>query len=221
LFGTLDVFWGNMTAVDSSGRLVVQAVDRSEHGLTVFDALARVFGHLRSDVSTPAGLPAPLMPLLQFLQVGKIGKGEHTIGELARLMYAKGYDFGHFLAMSIPTMMIETIVRIAYAMKRLREGHDLVDALPISIPGRTRPPKLQTMLFVAHLLATGVNAGRVAITKNPLAINYPEWLAFAKTALQQLRWVLFEKEEVRLAHVQKRIDGDWDALRHAMALSWG
>jgi hypothetical protein len=41
------------------------------------------------------------------------------------------------------------------------------------------------MLFVAHMIATSVNAGRVAITRNPLAINDPEWVMFAKLGFRQ------------------------------------
>jgi hypothetical protein len=149
-----------------------------------------------------------------------VHEGADTVGELSRLMYAKGYDFGHFLAMAVPTMIIEALVRVGYGVKRLHEGHALMDAVPFAIPGRPRPPKLQTMLFAAHLIATGVNAGRVAITKNPLDINYPEWVMFAKSSFHQLKWVFVEKEVERLAHVQTKVDGEWDELHKAMTSWW-
>lgn len=220
IFGVADILRGTMTAIDSSGNVIVQAVGRPADGMSLFEALARVFGHLASDIGTPAGLPAPLMPLLQILQVGKFGNGEYTVGQLSRLMYVKGYDFGHFLAMSIPTMIIEGLVRLAYAVKRLIEGRELHDSLPLAISGQPRPPKLQTMLFTAHLIATSVNVGRVAVTKNPLAVNYPEWIMFAKSAIQQLKWTFFEKEAQRLTHVQTKIDEDWDDLNRAMTQAW-
>jgi hypothetical protein len=62
------------------------------------------------------------------------------------------------------------------------------------------------MLFVAHMIATSVNAGRVAITRTPLAINDPEWVMFAKLGFRQLKWTLFDKEAERLAHVQNIIE---------------
>ena len=220
LFGVSDILRGRMTAVDKSGHLISQLVVTPDAGMSLFDAIAQQFGHLKSDISTKAGLPAPLMPLLQFLQVGKFGKGEHTIGEISRLMYAKGYDFGHFLAMSVPVLIIEVLVRIAYCVKRLAEGHTLMESLPFNLPGKPRQPKLQTMLFVAHLIATSVNGGRAYLTSNPLAINYPQWVMFAKSSLSQLKWVLIEKEAERLSFVQSRIDNEWEILNMDLAKWW-
>jgi hypothetical protein len=214
LIGTADILWGTMTAVDSSGVLIRQSTQPGQIGKSLFDALAKQAGHLASDVGTRAGLPAPLMPLLQFLQMGAIGDKERTIGELSRLMYVKGYDFGHFLAMSVTPLLIEVIVRACYAVKRMIEGHSLMESIPMRLPGGTSPPKLQTMLFTAHLIATSANAGRVCLGPafNPLALNYPQWVAFGKYSLEQLRWVLWEKENRRLNHVQKQLDADWEDL---------
>ena len=57
------------------------------------------------------------------------------------------------------------------------------------------------MLFIGHSAATAVNAGKVYFTQNPMAINYPQWLAFAKYSYQQLKWVLLEKPAARDAYV--------------------
>lgn len=212
IIGVADILQGTMTAIGSDGRIVYQVTSSAPRGMSLFEAIAIQFGHLRSDVATPGGLPAPLMPLLQFLQLGSFGEQGYTVGEVSRQMYRAGYDFGHFLAMSTVPALIEVLVRVAYCVKRLCEGHDLADALPLNLPGRSRQPKLQTMLFTAHLIATGVNAGRLALTTNPMGINYPEWLAFGKSALQQLSWTLLEKEAERSAHVQKTVDARWVEL---------
>ena len=58
------------------------------------------------------------------------------------------------------------------------------------------------MLFIGHSAATAVNAGKVYFTKNPMAINYPQWIAFAKYSYKQLKWVLLEKSELRDAYVR-------------------
>jgi len=39
--------------------------------MKLFDAIGRQLGHLKSDIATPAGLPAPFMGLFQKLQFGK------------------------------------------------------------------------------------------------------------------------------------------------------
>ena len=117
VFGVKDILVGTFTAIDKNGKWVVQAVDSNDAAvktMDLFEAIGRQFGHLCSDVTTPAGLPAPLMPLLQMFQFGKFGRGEHTIGDVARIMYREGYDFRHFLAMSISPLLIEILVRLGY-----------------------------------------------------------------------------------------------------------
>ena len=111
----MDILKGQFTAIDKHGKLIVQAVDisgRDTVGMNISEAIARVIGHMKPDIATPPGLPAPLMPLLQFLQVGSIGKGGYTIGDFSRIIYRQGYDFSRFIAMSIPVLLIEVIVRI-------------------------------------------------------------------------------------------------------------
>lgn len=58
------------------------------------------------------------------------------------------------------------------------------------------------MLFIGHSAATAVNAGKVYFTQNPMAINYPQWIAFAKYSYQQLKWVLLDKPNARDAYVR-------------------
>ncbi|OBZ09043.1 hypothetical protein A8L34_23135 [Bacillus sp. FJAT-27264] len=222
IFGTMDIMKSQFTTVDKFGRLIVQNIDiagKDTVGMNIFEALSRVFGHMKSDIATSAGLPAPLMPLFQFLQFGKIHKQDYTIGEVSRIMYRQGYDFSHFLTMSVPVLIIEVIVRLCYFAKRLYEGNGLMQSIPINIPNNKKP-KLQTMLFSAHLIATAVNTGKVAITKNPLSINYPQWIAFFKYSFQQFKWVVFDKEREMLDYVQKEIDDEWDQIDSLLNATW-
>lgn len=218
IFGVRDIMQGKFTAIDKFGKVVVQDIPGANKGIGLFEAIATQFGHLKSDIGTPAGLPAPFMPLFQMLQFGDING--RTIGELSRTMYAKGYDFGHFLAMSIPVMIIEVIVRVCYFAKRLHEKHSFMDSIPFDLPMRKRQPKLQTMLFTAHTIATAVNAGKAYLMHNPLAINLPQWQWYAKVAFSQLRWVLFTKEAERLELVQKALDTGWQHINDELERGW-
>ena len=65
------------------------------------------------------------------------------------------------------------------------------------------------MLFIAHSSASAINAGQVCFSKNPMAINYPEWIAFAKYMYLQLKWVLAEKEKAREDYVNGKLDEEW------------
>ena len=98
--------------------------------------------------------------------------------------------------------------RVGYAIKRIKEGHSIKESIPFSLK-REKHPKLLTMLFIGHTGAIAVNAGKVHFTKNPLAINYPQWIAFAKYSYKQLKWVLLEKPEMRDAYVRGEIYRDY------------
>ena len=109
--------------------------------------------------------------------------------------------------MSVSAMLIEVIVRLGYGIKRIKEGVAIKDAIPISA-NRESMPKLGTMLFTAHSAATAINAGKVVFTENPMAINYPQWIAFAKYSYQQLKWGLVTKPALRGRFVLDAIDSE-------------
>ena len=202
IFGVADILTGRMTTIDKSGKIVVQVMenyaDRKE--TDVFAAIAKQIIHFKSDITTSMGLPAPMMGLFNLLQFGKIGEYDQTIAEIVQGMYYEGYDFIHFCTLSIPIMIVEVVTRIGYAFKRIKEGHPVKESIPFSL-NREKHPKLATMLFIAHSAATAVNAGKVYFTQNPMAINYSQWIAFAKYSYQQLKWVLLEKPNARDAYV--------------------
>ena len=186
--GVFDIMTGNMTTIDKDGKIVIQAIaayaDRKE--TNIFIAIAKQITHMMSDVTTSMGLPAPLMGLFNLLQFGSIGEEGQTIAEIVQGMYYEGYDFIHFCSMSIPVMITEVFVRICYSIKRIKEGYSIKDSIPISL-NREKHPKLATMLFIAHSGTVAVNTGKVLFTKNPLSINYLQWIAFAKYSYKQLR----------------------------------
>lgn len=213
IFGVADILTGRMTTIDKAGNIVSQVMenyaDRKESD--IFAALAKQVIHFKSDVTTSMGLPAPLMSLFNLLQFGSIGEEEQTIAEIVQGMYYEGYDFIHFCSMSVPAMLVEVIVRLAYAIKRIKEGYAVKDSIPLSL-NKEKHPKLATMLFIAHAGATAANAGKVYFTQNPVAINYPQWIAFAKYSYSQLKWVLLEKPTLRDAYVRGKISEDLDAV---------
>jgi hypothetical protein len=173
----------------------------------LFVALAKQVIHFKSDITTSMSLPVPLMALFNFLQFGNIGEEEQTIAEIVQGMYFEGYDFIHFCSMSVSAMMVEVIVRLCYAIKSIKSGRSIKEAIPFSFD-REKLPKLATMLFIGHSGATAINAGKVYFTGNPMAINYPQWIAFAKYSYKQLKWVLVEKEQARENYVKGKINED-------------
>lgn len=209
VFGVADILTGRMTTIDKTGKVVSQVMenyaDRKE--TEIFRALAKQIAHFKSDVTTSMGLPAPFMSMFNLLQLGNIGEYDQTIAEIVQGMYYEGYDFIHFCSMSVPAMLVEVIVRIGYAFKRIGEGHTVKDSIPVSL-NREKHPKLATMLFLGHSAATAVNAGKVAFTENPMAINYAQWIAFTKYSYSQLKWAIIEKTAMKDAYVTGKIYGE-------------
>ena len=206
VFGVADILTGRMTTIDKTGKIVSQVMenyaDRKE--TEIFKALAKQIAHFKSDITTSMGLPAPFMSLFNLLQFGNIGEYDQTIAEIVQGMYYEGYDFIHFCSMAVPAMLVEVIVRIGYAFKRIGKGHAVKDSIPVSL-NREKHPKLATMLFLGHSAATAINTGKVAFTENPMAINYPQWIAFTKYSYSQLKWAIIEKPAMKDAYVTGKI----------------
>ena len=209
IFGVIDILTGRMTTIDKKGKMVSQVMnnyaDRKE--INIFKALAKQIAHLKSDITTSMGLPTPFMSLFNMLQFGSVGDEEQKIAEIVQSMYYEGYDFIHFCSMTIPAMIVEVIVRMGYAFKRIKEGYSIKESIPLSL-NIEKHPKLATMLFLVHSAAAAVNAGKVIFSKNPMAINYPQWIAFTKYSYSQLKWALMEKPSLREAYVDGKIYGE-------------
>ena len=221
LFGVIDIMTGRMTTIDKTGKIVSQVMenyaDRTERD--IFQAIAKQIIHFKSDITTSMGLPAPLMGLFNLMQFGSIGEEEQTVAEIVQGMYYEGYDFIHFCTLSIPVMIAEVVTRIGYGIKRIKEGHPVRESIPFSIY-REKHPKLGTMLFIAHSAATAMNAGKVYFTKNPMAINYPQWVAFATYSYKQLKWILIEKPEARDKYVSGILDEQLDNVYESVDKSF-
>lgn len=207
IFGVFDILTGKMTTIDKKGRVVSQTIenyaDRKE--ASIFNAIAKQLLHFKSDITTSMGLPAPMMALFNFLQFGSIGKEQQTVAEIVQGMYYEGYDFIHFCSTSVPCMLIEITIRIGYAFKRIKEGHSVRESIPFSL-NRKKHPKLATMLFIGHSVSVSCNTGKVLFTKNPMSINYAQWLAFAKYSYKQLKWGLIEKPKARDSYIRGKIN---------------
>lgn len=207
--GVFDILTGKMTTIDKKGKIVSQIMknysDRKE--TNIFAAIAKEILHLKSDVATSMGLPVPLMGLFNLFQFGNIGDENQTIAEIVQGMYYEGYDFIHFCSMSIPVMLIEIIVRLFYSLRKINEGNSIKDSLPFSL-NRIKNPKLATMLFLAHSLSTSINTGRIYFSKNPMSINYPQWIAFAKYSYSQVKWGIFDKPLLQEKYVMNDINNE-------------
>ena len=207
--GVYDILHGTMTTIGSNGMFAHQQMPgyADRMATQLLEAFRKQWLHMKSDVNSPMGLPVPLMSLFETLQLGHIGEEGLSVAEIVRSMYYQGYDFRHFCAMSIPTLLVELIVRIAWAIRSIKAGRSLKQSIPLHT-SRERTPKLDTMLCLAHACFCAVNGVKVFITQNPCAINYPEWLRFSALLLKEARWRLIDKETARQEYVTSRILDD-------------
>lgn len=217
VFGVRDILTGEFSGIGSNGHLIVQQVGsqflQDEHLVVrILEAMKVQLGHLASDVATSRGLPAPLMPLLQFLQFGKIGNHEHTIAEVVTAMYGKGYDFRHFMAGSIPVMITEIIIRLGYFIRSVQSRKTLMKSVPTA-----SSLKLRRQLLLAHSVATLINAGKVCVTKNPLAISWPQALAFLRYVMPEMAFLIYGKEAAKSKMVEDEIISDYHSIKIQLA----
>ena len=227
IFGVMDMLRGTVTTLDFKGELLIQMAEgySDRKAQNIFQAIATVFLHMLSDVNGASsaknggmGLPAPFMALFHKMQFGKIGEND-TISELVKSMFYQGYDFRHFCSMSIPVMISEVVVRVSYFVKRLAEGHSFAAAIPVGLSPEKKP-KLETMLFIAHSASTAINAGKVLFTQNPLDVNYPQWMSFARYSIKQMKWSLNDKPVLREEYVREAINGEWKVLSASIEKLW-
>jgi hypothetical protein len=222
VFGVSDILAGQFTAVGKDGSVIIQPTvpggdDAEEITVNIFakviDAFRTVGGHMLSDVATPAGLPPPLFVLSQFIQSGEIGG--HNVADIARAMYRSNYDFRHFLAGGLCVGLAEVIVRLAWIVRELGEGKSLKEAMPDA-----SKPRLRSGLLLAHSVGAAVNAGKIAITQNPLALNWAQWLALFRYLVPQMHWLLVEKQNKREVFIQKQLDASWAQFSSELSETW-
>jgi hypothetical protein len=124
VFGVKDIMDGTGTYVDKNGDLVRIDTSMSPERLTV--AFLKVFLHLLSDVGTSAGVQPPFFTLLQLVKAKSpfvLGPSGERVSwtDVARYMYAHGYDLRHFATMGVVPASVEMNVRAVVAVQELRE----------------------------------------------------------------------------------------------------
>lgn len=205
IFGIRDILTGKFTAIDKFGKVIIQRTgsplaEGETFIIRILEAMKIHLGHLLSDVATPAGLPAPLMPLITFLQFGKIGDKEYTISEVARQMYRAGYDFRHFIASAIPVAITELIIRLSHFIKSKINGIEDDSAFY-----SRSSLNLRRKLLIANSVGMFINAGKVSVTQNPLSISWAQILAYLWYVAPEVGFMLHGKEGIRAKMVEDNI----------------
>ena len=211
LFGVSDIFRGTLTGFsydkfNKTHTLVTSQVS-DPHMIGLVEAFLMQIGHLISDVGTSTGLPAPFFSLFQGISTtNPLSKSNRTYGEMARWMYLHGYDFRHFITMGMTPCVVELVVRGFVLVRQYHENQEMT----VSI---SENPKFRAMLLTAHALASLGNAGKIALFQgNPLAINWAEWLALFRYLFPQIKYLVFEKQKLKVEHLEAINSHQWNIL---------
>lgn len=214
VFGVLDILRGTVTgfSYDKLRSFHVGICMDSPSGQVssnMVEAFLTQLGHLLSDVATPAGLPAPLMTILQSFNHGSFGKDGKTLAEVARRMYTQGYDLRHFLGTGVSAGVSHAVLHGLLGLRAVCEG----SACPAC-----HPLKERRMFLAAHSLAALGNAGKVALHQgNPLAVNQAEWMAVFTLLGPSLRDFVFH-DELELQHMNDLLKYGWQELSNESRL---
>ncbi|GAB7080892.1 hypothetical protein [Megalodesulfovibrio paquesii] len=201
-FSILDQFNSTSHFVDN-GRLLTFNTETFELSGETF--LAKIFagfvnwiGHLFSDAAGSsaaqgrgAGIPIPFFGFSQLLSFGSIGKAKKTIADIAVELFEKGYDLRHGIAMSIPLITTEILVRFMWSIKahfyHLKKWSESIPSGDI--------PELRRMLLVGHgtlCLLDGLDAtlrsGGEIVTML-LRMNLIAWVRLGFISMKELQAV--------------------------------
>ena len=125
-----------------------------------------------------------------------------SVRDVARYMYANGYDLRHFMTTKISPAIAEVILG-AY--------HGVRACVADTEPGEAGLPdqlKREQMLALTHGLLASANVLKTALYGwNPMAINLAQFQTLAKRMLSLAK---LAAERDRL--VSERLDDGWEAL---------
>lgn len=207
-FSILAQFTNTSYFVDNGKIISINTKTFELQGSTVISKIYSGFinwlGHLFSDLAGSSGskgrgsgIPIPFYNLFLLLDVGSFGQYRQTFAQACVQVFERGYDFRHGMAMSVPVVLSELLVRVMYTVKHVfyhKEQFSL--SLPFS-----PAPELRRMLFIAHgtmcLIDVGdaaFKAAKVGVIKSPagsivdflLHTNLIAWTRFGLLTWKEL-----------------------------------
>lgn len=205
--GVGDILSGTCTFIDKSGNWRVIDHPGFQGTDDPLEALVRVVVHGFSDVFTPKGLPAPFMAMFQLVGVKsgftlKESGDPVPVRDVARYMYANGYDLRHFMTTKISPAISEVILT---AYHGVRACADRPEPGEPAIPERL---KREQMLVLTHGLLASANILKTALYGwNPMAINLAQFQMLMNRMLS-----LVELVSQRDRQVQRALDEGWEEL---------
>ncbi len=226
-FSILNQFTSTSTFV-SNGQIIT--VDTETFDLRgnnfiskVFCGFANWFGHIISDWSGSSGtvgkgergsgIPIPFYNLFQMMNFGQFGQNKQTFATITTRVFEDGYDARHAIAMAIPVVTTEILIRFMFTMKsHFYHKREWKDSLP-----NGNIPELRRMLLVGHgtlCLIDGVDAyirsGGEMITFLSRT-NLLAWVRFGQLSLKELN-VWYNSGHIDADAVDEYLDNEYKKM---------
>lgn len=185
----------------------------------IFCGVTNWFGHLMSDWTGSnssiekgnrgSGIPIPFYNLFQMMDFGAFGKDRQTFATITTKVFEQGHDFRHGMAMAIPVVINELLIRFMYTMKaHFYHGKGWMDSIP-----KESVPEVQRMLLVGHgtlCLMDGADAyirSGGEMVQFLLRTNLVAWTRFGHLALKEV-YTWYNSGHIDAEAVDKYIDDD-------------
>ena len=168
----------------------------------VFCGFVNWIGHVMSDIAGSSvieripgygmGVAAPFCELMQFCKFGEFDLGNDTgdLAELATQVFQEGYDARFALALGVPVLVTDLLIKLVWAINRhFKEKRPLTECLPTKAEDG-----LRTMLLVGTgtlcvmdgadaLVRSEGGANTVALA---LRVNYIAWLRLSMLVVREM-----------------------------------
>ena len=199
----------NTSSFISNGKIIT--IDTETFELNGSNFIAKIFcgfvnwfGHIMSDWTGSSGakgrgsgVPIPFYNLFQMLDFGqfdyisdknKSKVSKQTFAQITTIVFQKGYDFRYGMAMAIPVVINELLIRFMYTMKaHFYHEKDWKDSIP-----NANIPELRRMLLVGHGTLCIMDGADAAIRSGGdmvqflLRTNLIAWVRFGHLSLKEL-----------------------------------
>ena len=203
-FSVLNQFT-NTSSFVSNGQLITVETEEFElqghkFSAKIFCGVANWFGHIMSDWTGSSGtvgqggrgtgVPIPFYNLFQMMNFGEFGQHKQNFATITTKVFEEGYDARHAMAMAVPVLINELLIRFMYTMKsRFYHEKEWKECIP-----KGSIPEVRRMLLVGHgvlCLIDGADAyirsgSGVDMVTFLSRTNLLAWVRFGQLGLKEL-----------------------------------
>lgn len=203
-FSVLNQFT-NTSSFISNGQIITIETEEFElqgHNFIakIFCGVANWFGHIMSDWTGSSGtvgqggrgtgVPIPFYNLFQMINIGEFGQHKQSFATITTKVFEEGYDARHAMAMAVPVLINELLIRFMYTMKsKFYHKREWQDCIP-----KGSVPEVRRMLLVGHgvlclidgadaYIRSGSGADMVTFLSRT---NLIAWARFGQLALKEV-----------------------------------